>query len=73
MKLTELIKDMKEKGLVSIGCLKFKGQAKPVFEMLAIMNDTEPEETDPNWWKLRLWLRRNQQMSQCTKGGEKQK
>ena len=59
MNLTELIQDMKEKGLVSIGCLKFKGKAGPVFDMLAIMNDTVPEETDENWWGIRLWLRRN--------------
>ena len=59
MNLTELIRDMKEKGLVSVAPIKFTGQAKPTFEMLAIMSDTDPEETDPNWWAIRLWLKRN--------------
>ncbi len=59
MNLTELINDMKEKGLMSVAPIKFKGKAKPMFEMLAIMAGTEPEETCQDWWTLRLWLKRN--------------
>ena len=59
MDLTEFIQDMKDKGLVSIGSLRLLGKANPVFDMLAIMVDTEPAETDPNWWGIRLYLRRN--------------
>jgi len=38
---------------------KLKGRAKEVFKMLAILAQTGPMETDPNWWTLRLWTRRN--------------
>ncbi len=57
--LSDLILQMKEKGLMSVAPIKFVGQAKPTFEMLAIMANTEPEETDPDWWILRLYLKRN--------------
>ena len=59
MNLTQLITGIKEKGLMSVAPIKVRGKAKPVFDMLVIMNDTETEETDPNWWTLRVYLRRN--------------
>lgn len=39
--------------------LKLVGKAKHVFAILTLLATTEPEETDPNWWALRLWIRRN--------------
>ena len=39
--------------------LRLKGKAKDVFRMLNLLAKTAPEEDDPNWWALRLWLRRN--------------
>ena len=59
MNLTQLIKNMKNKGIMSVAPIKIIGRAKPTLEMLAIMADTEPEETDPNWWVIRLWIIRN--------------
>ena len=40
MNLTELIKNIKEKGFFSVAPIRFEGKAKPVFEMLAIMADS---------------------------------
>ncbi len=54
--LNDLIKDAQEKGLMSIAPLKFRGKAKPVFEMLAIMADTEPIEADKDWWGVRAYI-----------------
>jgi len=59
MSLTELIKDIKERGFISVAPLRFEGKAKPVFEMLAIMANTEPEKIEPNWWAERMYLGRN--------------
>ncbi len=44
MNLSELIRDMKEKGLMSVAPIRFQGKAKPTFEMLTIMADTRPIE-----------------------------
>lgn len=41
------------------GRLKLKGKARPVFNFLNIIATTDPEETDLDWWTLRLYLRRN--------------
>ena len=41
MNLTQLIKDMKEKGLMSVSPIKLRGNAKPILEFIAIMNNTE--------------------------------
>ena len=59
MNLTQLIKNMKEKGLISVAPINLRGKAKPVLDFWVILADTELEETDPNWWQLRLWLKRN--------------
>ena len=59
MTLSELIQEMKSKGLMSVAPIRFIGKAKPTFEMLTIMADTLPEETDPNYWGIRLYMRRN--------------
>lgn len=40
MSLSQLIKQMQEKGLVSVGNLRFVGKADPTFNMLKIMADT---------------------------------
>ena len=40
--LEELIRDIKEKGLMSVAPLKFKGRAEPVFNFLALLLDNEP-------------------------------
>ena len=39
--------------------LRMKGKVKHVFAMLDLLAKTMPEETDINWWGVRLWLRRN--------------
>jgi len=39
--------------------LLLKGKAKDVFAILKLLAETLPEETDSDWWALRLWLRRN--------------
>lgn len=57
--IDKLIKDMKEKGLMSVAPIRFIGRAGPTFDMLVIMATTKPEETDLDWWILRLWLGRN--------------
>ena len=59
MNLTQLIQDIKDKGLMSVAPINLKGKAKPTFGFFAIMNDTDLEETDPDWWQLHLWIRRN--------------
>ncbi len=59
MNLTQLIQQMKAQGLMSVAPITFVGKAQPTFELLAIITDTEPEETDPNYWGIRAWLRRN--------------
>jgi len=38
---------------------KLKGKAKYIFQFIEIIATTDPEETDSNWWAIRLWLRRN--------------
>ncbi len=43
--LDDLIRDMKERGLMSIAPIRFiqhDGKAQPAFDMLAIMADTNP-------------------------------
>ncbi len=57
--IDKIIKAIKENGLIGVAPLRFIGKAKPTLEMLAIINDTEPEETDLDWWTLRMYLRRN--------------
>lgn len=54
--MDELIKQMRERGLVSFGGF---GRALALFDLLNIMATTEPIETDTDWWLLRLWLIRN--------------
>ena len=42
MNLTQLIKDMKEKGLVSVAPLRLGGEPKEVLKFWNLMADTEP-------------------------------
>jgi len=54
--MDELIKEMQEKGLISIAPLRFQGKANAVLEFLSIMATTDPMETDLNWWGLRMFI-----------------
>jgi hypothetical protein len=56
MAMDKIIKQMREKGLVEIRC---NGKAKPVFDFIELLANSEPYETDEDWWTLRLWLMRN--------------
>ena len=57
--LTELIQTIKDKGLSAVAPLRLDGTSKAVFDFLVLIQDTDPEETDKDWWELRLWLKRN--------------
>jgi len=57
MSLTELINEMRAKGLIQL--VRIIGGAKPVIGFVAILAGTDGMETDPEWWELRLWTRRN--------------
>ncbi len=59
MNLTQLIRHMKQNGMVSVAPLNLKGKAAPVLKFWAVLADTEEMETDLGWWQLRLWLIRN--------------
>ena len=41
MNLTDLIRDMKSKGIMSVAPIKLRGTSKATLEFLALMNDTE--------------------------------
>ena len=59
MNLTQLIKDIKEKGLISVAPLRLDGEPKEVLKFWNLMATTDPEETDPKHLAIRFWLRRN--------------
>lgn len=59
MSLSDLIKQAREKGLISICPIGLAGKADAVFEIMGVIAKTEPMETDLDWWSLRLWLMRN--------------
>ncbi len=40
MNLTQLIQDIKEKGILSVDC-QLRGRTKPVLDFMAIIDDTE--------------------------------
>lgn len=48
--LDKLIKDMQDKGLVAVGHLKFKGEAKACFNFLSLMVDTKAYRPDAEEW-----------------------
>ena len=50
MSLSELIKNIKENGLMSVAPIRFIGKAKPTLEFIALINDTEIVELSPNYW-----------------------
>lgn len=54
--MDELINSMKKRGLISLASDKMR--AKLILN-LVIASTTEPIETDPDWWELRLYLVRN--------------
>ena len=55
----EIVKQAQEKGLLGFRSIKFAGKASVVFAILSVLAETEPTETDLEWWLLRLWLVRN--------------
>ena len=57
MSLTELINEMRAKGLIQL--VRIIGGAKPVIGFVAILARTDEMDTDSEWWDLRLWTRRN--------------
>ncbi len=57
--MDKLIKEMQEKGLVTVRKFRLSGHMPYVKEMLNIMCHTESEESNQEWWQLRLWTRRN--------------
>lgn len=53
MKPNDLIKQIQENGLQSVAPLRMRGEKDSVLGFLALINDTDPMETDNDWWELR--------------------
>ncbi len=59
--MDELIRQLQEKGLISVKRIKLFGKAKYVFEWISMMAYSKPlaEEQDKEWLELNLWTRKN--------------
>ncbi|KKK81227.1 hypothetical protein LCGC14_2815620 [marine sediment metagenome] len=55
--IDQIIDEIKETGILRF---KIEGEAKAVFDFLAMMGDTEPlDPEDEKWWWINLLDRRN--------------
>jgi hypothetical protein len=45
--------------LIGTGTAKLRGKGKPVLDFVRLVAHSEPMETDPNWWAIRIDLARN--------------
>ncbi len=52
MNFTEMVDKMKKEGITSVAPFKLKGKAKPFFEMLSLMNYTEPFSQPKTYWEI---------------------
>ncbi len=56
--LEKIIGVIQEQGFAAMP-IKLSGTAKAVFAFIDLMANTEPEETMPEWWGIKLDMRRN--------------